>query len=124
MNHDFKKLKIWQKSRELNTCIYTLTSKYPDCEKYNLISQMRRASISISSNISEGSSYESTKMVCRFINIALGSICELESQLFVSLDLGYLKDDQFDKSISQIDHLKRMILSFRMSIYNREVNQS
>ena len=87
--HNFKELKIWQKGRELVSEIYTLTKSLPKDEQYGLISQMRRAAISIPSNIAEGSGKGSDKEFCRFLDITNGSACELETQIYLAFKYQY-----------------------------------
>ncbi|MBX2814602.1 MAG: four helix bundle protein [Saprospiraceae bacterium] len=100
----------------MNLAIYKTTSAFPSEEKFGLISQMRRASVSIASNISEGSSYQSQPTFLRFLDVALGSLCEVESQLYLSSDVGYINEEDLNGLLSRSDELKRMILSFRKKL--------
>ena len=81
--HNFKELKIWQKSRVLTKKIYLLIKDYPEEEKFGLVSQIRRSAISIPSNIAEGSGRNSDRDFRRFLNIALSSAFELETQIII-----------------------------------------
>ena len=110
--HDFKKLKIWSEARELNKLIYKISSLFPSEEKCGLISQIRRASMSIASNIGEGSSFNSNAMFTKHLNIALGSLCEVETQLYLANDLNYIQNNEIDSLLDKVDKLKRMIISF------------
>ena len=116
MKHEYRELKIWQKSRVLNKEIYEITSTFPKEEMYGLISQIRRASISVPSIISEGSGYESTSQFLKFLNIALGSLCEVETQLYLSLDIGYTDQSQVDPALIKTDELKRMIIGYMKAL--------
>ena len=87
-----KDLDVWKESINLVEYIYRITSSYPKNETYGLISQMRRASISIPSNIAEGAGRKSSKEFARFISIAQGSLSELETQLIISVRLNYIQD--------------------------------
>lgn len=87
----FKKLKVWQNGIEIVKHTYLLTSLLPDEEKFNLSSQMKRSSVSIPSNIAEGSSRKSEKDYSRFPEIAQGSCFELETQLIIAQELGFIK---------------------------------
>ena len=87
MKHEFRDLKIWQKARTLNKDIYKVSKTFPKEELYGLTSQIRRASISVPSNISEGSGYDSDAQFLRYLYIALGSLCEVETQLYLSSDI-------------------------------------
>jgi four helix bundle protein len=88
MNH--KDLEVWKKSLSLVKAVYKLAENMPDSEKYGLISQMKRAAISISSNIAEGAGRESDKEFIQFLYYSVGSIAELETQLLISQELGFL----------------------------------
>jgi len=89
MIHDYKDLIVWQKSMDLVVLIYELTSKFPDLEKFGLISQMRRCAISIPSNIAEGRRRSTKKDYSSFLHNAYGSGAELETQIEISKRLGY-----------------------------------
>lgn len=88
--HRYKDLKFWQLSRTFCKDKYLITKSFPDDEKFGLISQLRRASVSIPSNIAEGASRVSNKYFNRFLRISLGSCYEIETQLLISLDLGFI----------------------------------
>ena len=92
MGGDYQKLIVWQRSVELVQEIYRLTSKFPSDEKFGLVSQMRRAAVSIPSNIAEGRMRGSRKDYKRFLYMAIGSGAELETQIFIAKNLGYLQE--------------------------------
>ena len=92
--YSFEKLEVWQLSRKLVKEVYSLTEKFPTEEKFSLINQMRRASISVSSNIAEGSSRSSLKDQIHFLEIAYGSLMELYTQVYISMDLAYIDEKQ------------------------------
>lgn len=81
--HNYKELKIWQKARELVKFIYNLTREFPKEEMFTLTSQIRRAVISISSNIAEGAGHKSDKEFTRFLGMAYASSCELDTQIMI-----------------------------------------
>ena len=87
-----KDMEVWKKSIELVTKVYEITKTFPDDEKFGLVSQIRRASISIPSNIAEGAARNSDKEIQRFLDISLGSIAELETQLIIAENLQYFDD--------------------------------
>jgi len=87
----FEKLTVWQKARELSSVIYRLTIRFPADERFGLISQMRRCSVSISSNIAEGTSRHSAKDKARFTEISYGSTMELLNQIILSKDLNFIE---------------------------------
>ncbi|MCC5906898.1 MAG: four helix bundle protein [Balneolaceae bacterium] len=95
LNH--KKLKVWVKSIELVKAIYTLTIRFPKEEMYGLTSQLRRASVSVPSNIAEGSSRKSKDERSRFYEIARSSLVEIDTQIVISLELGFLRNDDITK---------------------------
>lgn len=107
--NNFKELKIWKDSINLAVDIYKMTKLFPDTEKFGLISQMNRCSISVSSNIAEGAGRNNPKEFRQFLGIALGSACELESQLIVSQKLDFISEEILNQQIEKIVHIQNMI---------------
>jgi len=95
---DCKEPKVWQRSSELTKEIYMITKRFPEDEKYGLTSQIRRAAVSVPSNIAEGANSGSTKEFIRFLYIAIGSSAELETQLLLVEEIGLL-NKSIDESI-------------------------
>jgi four helix bundle protein len=91
----FEDILAWQKARELNKMIYTITQKKSFSKDYTMIDQIRRVSMSIASNITEGFGRQTDKEFIQFLYIAKGFISEVQSQLYLSLDLGYIGKDEF-----------------------------
>jgi four helix bundle protein len=89
--------------------VYILTSKFPGEEKFGLISQMRRAAVSVPSNIAEGGGRRTDKEFLCFLGVAHGSICELETQLYVSLELEFIKQNQLDELGTEITEIQKML---------------
>ncbi len=112
MVRNFENLEIWKKSRVLNLKVYELTYKFPEQEKFALSTQMRRASISIVSNIAEGCGRNTIKQLKYFLQISLGSLCELESQVIISSDLGYCSQEDFFELRNDVTTIRKMIVSF------------
>ena len=106
---DFTKLTVWQNSRCLANSIYILTSSFPKEEVFGLTSQMRRAAISVPSNIAEGCGRSGVKEVLHFLHIARGSLFELETQCYLALDQDYLNDTDFKIISNQIQDCKRLL---------------
>jgi four helix bundle protein len=106
---DFKKLKIWSKAHELTLLIYQRTRSFPKDEIYGLTSQIRRASASIGANIAEGCGRRSDPEMRRFIQIARGSVSELEYHLLLANDLHFLAPDEFAAMESKILEIQRML---------------
>lgn len=97
MSFRFEKLEIWQLSRKFAVEIYKITSNFPSAERFALTDQLRRAVVSIALNIAEGSDRKSDKDFARYLRMAIGSIEEVVTALYIALDLGYIKKDEFDK---------------------------
>jgi len=104
-----KKLEVWEKAIEFVTKIYRITEKYPDSEKFGLISQIRRTAISIPSNIAEGAARTGKKEFTQFLSIAQGSTSELETQLIISNNLGFLRNENM-YLLNDLDEISRMII--------------
>lgn len=119
--HNFRNLKIWQKSIELTTEIYILTSKFPDKEKFGLISQINRCSVSIPSNIAEGSGRKSEKEFEHFLNIAISSSYELETQLTISKNINILNENEYIEIILKIEEIQKMIQGFKKTINKQKI---
>jgi four helix bundle protein len=114
--YSFEKLDVWQLSRALTKEIYLVTREFPADEKYGIINQLRRASISICSNIAEGSARTQKKDKARFIEIAFGSLMEVLNQLIISKDLSFLSEYEFENLRPKIEQIGNMLNSLRKSI--------
>jgi len=112
----YRDLAVWNKGRELVKTVYLLTRQFPKEELYGLTSQLKRAVISVPSNIAEGHSRSGTKDFIHFISIAIGSLAEVETQILLSLDLGFTKEIDIKEIISQIHELQRMLHALRTSL--------
>lgn len=118
MSH-FRTLLIWQKSMILVTTVYQTTKSFPKEDLFGLTSQLRRCSISIPSNIAEGSGRESNKEYVRFLNISVGSLFELQTQLEIAKNIDYLTQEQFNKQYEDSRELERMLISFIKKVKER-----
>ena len=107
----YRDLQIWQKSMTLVTEIYKISKGLPKDEAYRLTSQMRRCAISIPSNMAEGYGRNSTNEYIHFLRIATGSLCELQTQMEISVNLCYLNKDEFDKLYELSREIERMLSS-------------
>lgn len=114
--HRFKDLEIWKKSRLFCTEIYFVTSNFPKDEKFGLTNQLRRASVSIPSNIAEGSSRKSNKDFSRFLEIAIGSAYEMETQLLIASDLGFIHPEKIKPLTTKLEEIIKMTSKFRSSL--------
>ena len=111
MNH--KDLDAWKKAVDFVTLIYKITSSFPDGEKFGLTSQIRRASVSVPSNIAEGAAKNSDKEFIHFLYIALGSTSEIETQLIISQNLGFIKNvDNIQSELTEIRKLIKGLINF------------
>jgi four helix bundle protein len=102
---DHKEMDVWKSSIDLVEDIYRMTDQFPKTELYGLVSQMRRAAISVPSNISEGAARESGREFGYFLNVAMGSASELETQLIISERLGYAETDCLMEKINKVKAL-------------------
>lgn len=116
---DFRKLLIWQKSMALITKIYFSTNNFPKEEIFGLTSQIRRSSISIPSNIAEGSGRESDKDFLRFLNISTGSLFEMQTQLEIAKNITYLNQEEFNNLYEDSREVERMLVAFIKKIKDR-----
>jgi len=111
MMRDFRKLNIWKEGMQLVKAVYLLTNDFPESEKFGLSNQMRRAAVSIPSNIAEGSSRNSEIEFKRFLEIAIGSSYELETQLLISFELNYIDNIVLNKLIDEMNSTQKQINS-------------
>ena len=114
----YKDLNVWQKGIELAKLIYTLTAQFPAEEKFGLVSQMRRAAVSIPSNIAEGQARHTTGEFIQFISHAEGSVAELNTQLILATELHFCSDADAHPASELMDHLRRMLNGLRRKIAN------
>ena len=117
--YSFEKMEVWQLSRTFVTSIYKLVSSFPQEERYSLCDQIKRAAISVSSNIAEGCSRSSLKEQKHFIEIAYGSLMEVYCQLILAVDLNYISAAQLSDVKITIDRISKMLGSLRYSITQR-----
>lgn len=117
--HNLSELQVWVKSRKLAKEIYLLTGKLPSEEKFGLVSQMRRAAVSIASNIAEGTGRNSDKEFIQFLAIAYGSSYELKTQIFICLDLEFIQEIDATKLITDLEEIEKMIWGLQQSIKKR-----
>lgn len=112
----FTQLDVWQRSHALALVIYKLSTALPADERFGLISQLRRASVSVAANIAEGSNRRGKNEYARFLNIAEGSLAEVECLLFLSRDLKYLSPEQVIGSLQEASEIARMLNALRTKV--------
>ncbi len=113
---NFEKLDVWQKAIDFADLVYNHTRDFPGDERFGLTNQMRRAAVSISSNIAEGTSRMSQTDFARFIEIATGSVFEVVSQSFIGRRQEFLTEDDFRALYSAADEIGRMLSGLRKSL--------
>jgi len=119
-----KNLKVWQRSISLVTEIYRVTRDFPKEEIYCMVSQLRRAAISIPSNIAEGSARKHTREYIQFLYVSLGSAAEIETQIIISINLGYIISDKAVGIQAELEEIIRMLIGLIKSLSNRNVDKS
>ena len=122
MLKNYKELLVWQKSYQLCLEIYRATKIFPKNEDFGLTSQMRRSVVSIPSNIAEGYGRKTTPDYLKSLYIAYGSTCELETQILLSGDLGYLNKESISKLQRDIGEVERMLKALIKSLENKHLN--
>ena len=128
---DYKQLDVWKLSMDLSFDIYGITQRFPSEERYGLSNQLRRASISVPSNIAEGQTRNSSKEFIHFLSISRGSLAEVETQIIMSGRLGYIPESTVAAFSSRINSISRMIKSLmdylqnphRPKTYNNPITQ-
>ena len=113
---DFHKLVIWEKSHQLTLDIYKLTQQFPKEELFGLTSQIRRAISSVPTNIAEGCGRETTKDFAHFLQISIGSACEIEYQLLLAHDLNYITDEDYNRLNDEIVSVRKMIHKYQSGL--------
>lgn len=116
----FRNLLVWQKSMDLVTKMYSSTQKFPKEELFGLTSQIRRSAVSIPSNIAEGYGRDSIKEYLRFLNISIGSLFELQTQIEIAKNIMYLNEKDFNDLYENSREIERMLVSFIKKIKERE----
>lgn len=114
--HRYKDLEIWKLSRKFCVSIYAITSIFPESEKFGLVSQLRRASVSVPSNISEGCSRKSNKDFSRFLEIAIGSCYEIETQILIATDLVFIDEESSIVILNDLNKIIQMTSKFKSTL--------
>lgn len=109
---NFRKYEVWIRAIQLSKDIYSLTESFPDKEKFALTNQIQRAAVSVASNISEGSSRNSEIEFIRYLEIAMGSAFEVETQLIIAHEIGYIPKDVLDEEVEKLHTLQKQLNQF------------
>ena len=118
--HDYSNLQVWRRSIALCREVYRLTGSFPDDERFGLTTQMRRAAVSIPSNIAEGAAFHTSAAFKRYLRIALGSAYELYTQLVISSDVGYVQRQVLEPVRSELEEVRAMIVGLYRSAATQE----
>ena len=116
MIKNFKSLEIWKRSMNLVKKIYTMTNDMPTEEKFGLTNQLRRAAVSVPSNNAEGCGRNHKKELIQFLHYTTGSLCEVETQVYLTTALNYIKKEQTNHLIEETIEIRRMISGYIKSI--------
>ncbi|MFP3913806.1 MAG: four helix bundle protein [Actinomycetota bacterium] len=116
---DFRRLHVWHEAVDTAVSIYRATENLPAAEEYGLRAQMRAAAVSVSSNIAEGCGRPGRGDMARFLGIAIGSVCELQSQLLIAQHLGILADAEMEDPLRRVDDLRRGLIALHGRVKTR-----
>lgn len=120
--YSFEKLEVWKEARELVVWIYSITKEYPSEEKFGLVTQLRRAAVSVVSNLAEGSSRKSAKDQAHFSQIAYSSLLEILTQLILSGDLHFIREETLREGRAKIENLTMNVAALRNAQLARTVS--
>jgi four helix bundle protein len=115
---DYRKILAWQKSHELVLQIYGLTEKFPKHELFGLTSQLRRAAVSVPTNIAEGYGRTTDVEIARFMDISLGSVNQMEYLLLLCMELKYITKDSSDQIFPKLVEIRKMLIAFVKTLRN------
>ena len=115
----YRDLLVWQKAYEACRHVYRVTARFPKAETYGITSQLRRAAVSVPSNIAEGMGRRSTAEFLRSLRIAYGSNCERETQLLLCRDFGYVTDEEYERLSERLAEIERMTTSLMRALQRK-----
>ena len=121
---NYRTLKVWEKAHSITLNIYKITYNFPKIETYALADQMRRSASSIPTNIAEGCGRNSHSELAYFLNISLGSSNEIDYQILLEKDLGYISQEQYELLENQIGEIKAMLIGFVSKLRKNEKTQN
>lgn len=116
---NYRDILVWRKAHSLVMSVYKATRAFPDDERYGLVTQIRRAAVSIPSNIAEGCGRESDKEFSHFLSIAQGSTCEVDYQLILARDLHYVSTEAYEPLAMQVQEVGKMLRAFIINLKQR-----
>ena len=113
MRHKFWNLEIWKRARVFVKEVYLMTQKFPKSEQFGLTAQMRDATISIPSNIAEGCGRRTHPQFVHFLDVAIASNCEIETQIYIAFDLGYTQEEEMKRMANEAIEIRRVTIKFQ-----------
>lgn len=117
----YRDLKVWQEGKAISILVYRITSAFPAEERFGLVSQIRRSAVSIPSNIAEGWGRNTNQNLIMFLRNSMGSLCELETQLEISFELGFVNEQTFEEIQQRLNLLSRQLKKFINSINEKKI---
>ena len=120
--NSYRDLLVWQKGMTLAKMVYKLTARFPDSEKFGLVNQMRRAVVSVPSNIAEGQARQGKREFIQFLSHAEGSLAELDTQLLLAVELGHCSGSDGEPLLSLITELQKMMIALRLKLSRLAAN--
>lgn len=121
---NYRELQVWTKAHRLTLELYRISRDFPREETYGLTNRLRRAAVSVGSNLAEGCGRRTSTELARFVRIALGSASELDYQLLLARDLGFMKEGDFTNSIAALTEVRKMLTSFLSSVEKQIVSKA
>ena len=121
---DYKKINAWTRSHRFVLGVYTLTEKFPSDEKFGIISQLRRAALSIPTNIAEGCGRSTERELVRFMDIASGSASEVDYLLYMAMELKYIDQNKYDRANNELTEIRKMISGYIKTVRNSKANSN
>ena len=112
----YRDLAVWQRAMDLTLEVYAVTNRYPQAERFALVSQTQRSAVSVAANIAEGRGRGTTREFHRFVGIALGSLAELETHLLIATRLGYITDSESNRLLREAEQVTRMLGGLKRSL--------
>jgi four helix bundle protein len=113
---NYRDLQVWGKAHNLTVELYRISREFPREETYGVTSQLRRSAVSIGSNLAEGCGRRTSTELARFVRVALGSASELDYQLLLCRDLGFMKNDDFERTANDLTQVRKMLTAFLNSV--------
>jgi four helix bundle protein len=121
---NYRDLQVWSKAHNLTLELYRISRGFPREEMFGVTSQLRRAAVSVGANRAEGCGRRTSTELARFVRIAMGSASELDYHLLLCRDLGFMKEDDFDRSSSRLTEVRKMLTSFLSTVDKQIETQS